>query len=317
MMVIKKYDSRLHDEWNQLVEKSRNGTFLLLREYMDYHSDRFTDHSLMAYDEGRLIAVMPANSEGPTLFSHKGLTYGGWVMPAKRADAPVMLDVMEQMVQYLRTHGFKRLIYKAIPHIYHQYPAEEDIYALWRQGAKLVECDISTTIDLRCPLPLNRGSRSAVNAALRSGITVARSEDLDGYWQLLSAVLKERHNTVPVHTAAEMRLLQSRFPSNIKLYTASLSGELLAGVLMYISGTVAHCQYIAASPRGREAKALTLLFDRLISLMAQEGLRYFDFGTSNEQHGLYLNRTLAQQKTRLGGRGVAAQIFELDVADLP
>ena len=44
------------------MKVSKNGTFLFLRAYMDYHSDRFHDHSLMFHNEkGKLIAVLPAN----------------------------------------------------------------------------------------------------------------------------------------------------------------------------------------------------------------------------------------------------------------
>ena len=34
---------------------SKNATFLHYRDYMDYHSDRFHDFSLMAFDGGRLL----------------------------------------------------------------------------------------------------------------------------------------------------------------------------------------------------------------------------------------------------------------------
>ena len=110
-----------------------------------------------------------------------------------------------------------------------------------------------------------------------------------------------------------MRLLQGRFPENISLHTATLDGELLAGVVMYLSQPVAHCQYIGASPAGKESKALTLLFEHLIAKYQQEGYRYFDFGISNENHGLYLNEGLVRQKSRLGGRGIVYNTFQIDL----
>ncbi len=282
------------------------------RAYMDYHSDRFDDFSLMATVDERLLAVMPANRAGATVYSHQGLTYGGWLTSA-RCDTVMMMQIMDATVVFLRDNGVKSLIYKPVPHIYHRYPTEEDIYALWRHGAVLGESTISTTIALDNPIRMDRGNRSAVNRARRAGIVIAEDNDLEGYWKVLEGVLSSRYNTRPVHTVAEMRLLQSRFPENIKLYSARLNGELVAGVVMYYAGPVAHSQYIAAAPAGRSCGALALLFDTLIGLATQEGHRYFDFGFSTEEHGRYLNEGLVEQKTRLGGRGITYNSFILNL----
>ena len=222
-----------------------------------------------------------------------------------------MIEVMDATVAWMKDNGLKRLVYKAVPHIYHRYPCEEDLYALFRHHASLIETNISTTIDLSCPLPLDRGNKSGANAARKAGITVGPSEDWQQYWHLLSSLLDERYDTRPVHTLDEILLLQSRFPDDIRLYTATLDGDLLAGVVMYLSAPVAHCQYIGASPRGKDSKALTLLFDYLIQESTRLGYRYFDFGISNEDHGRYLNEGLVQQKSRLGGRGIVYNTFEI------
>ena len=313
MIEIMRYEGSMAARWDELVSSSRNGTFLHQRGYMDYHSDRFTDCSLVALREGKPCALLPACIDGDVLYSHRGLTYGGWLVPLKHFDATVMIEVMDAAVEWMGTHGIKRLVYKPVPHIYHRYPCEEDLYALFRHHAALVETNISTTIDLTCPLPLDRGNKSGANAARKAGIQVGPSDDWEGYWQLLSSLLDARYSTRPVHTLEEMRLLVSRFPDNIRLYTATLDGELLAGVVMYLSSPVAHCQYIGASPLGKDSKALTLLFDYLIGLHTELGYRYFDFGISNEDHGKYLNEGLVRQKSRLGGRGIVYNVFEINI----
>ena len=48
-MDIRRYTPEKADEWNRFVAQSKNGTFLFDRRYMDYHADRFQDHSLMFY----------------------------------------------------------------------------------------------------------------------------------------------------------------------------------------------------------------------------------------------------------------------------
>ena len=313
MTEIIRYDASMAARWDEFARMSRNGTMLHQRGYMDYHSDRFKDCSLVALHEGKLCALLPACIEGDTLWSHRGLTYGGWLVPLKHFDATVMVEVMDAACQWMSDNSIKRLVYKPVPHIYHRYPCEEDLYALFRHQAKLIETNISTTIDLTCPLPLDRGNKSGANAARKAGIQVEPSEDWEGYWRLLSSLLDERYGTRPVHTLDEMRLLHGRFPDGIRLYAATLDGEMLAGVVMYLSQPVAHCQYIGASPQGKDSKALTLLFDYLIGEAKASGYRYFDFGISNEDHGRYLNEGLVRQKSRLGGRGIVYNTFEINL----
>ncbi len=311
MIEISRYSPDQESVWNEFVALSHNSTFLHDRRFMDYHSDRFTDCSLMARDEGRLVALLPANEAAGVLYSHQGLTYGGWLTQRKHFDATVMLRVMDAACEWLRGNGFNQLVYKPVPYIYHAYPADEDLYALHRCGANLAECSISSAIDLQNLLPFDRGNKSGVNSALRAGIEINQSEDYSGYWHLLEQVLQERHDTNPVHKLDEILLLHSRFPECIALHTATLQGELLAGVVMFKMPMVWHCQYIASSAQGRDMKALALLFNRLIEEASEAGVRYFDFGVSTEKHGTWLNEGLLQQKSRLGGRGVAYNVYHL------
>ena len=313
MIEISLYDSSMSHEWNEAVRQSRNGTFLIERAYMDYHSDRFSDWTLVARRAARIVGLLPANRNGDTLYSHQGLTYGSWIVPFKHFDATVMTDIVDASVDFMRSHGIGRLIYKPVPHIYHRYPADDDLYALWRKGAKWAECNISTAIDLNNPIPLDRGNKSGLKTAMRSGVTVGESTRLPEFWQILTCVLQERHSTMPVHTLAEMKLLQSRFPKQIRLYAASADGIMTGGTLVYVCGPVAHCQYIAANDHGRETHALTAVFTHVAEAARHEGCRYLDFGISNEDHGLYLNAGLVQQKARLGGRGVAYNTLQLDI----
>lgn len=312
MITIEKYSPRNKQEWDAAVRNSRNGTFLHLRDYMDYHSDRFADFSLVARDGGKIVAVLPACREENMLYSHRGLTYGSWLVPLRHFDVTTMMEVWDAAVRFLRDEGIEEIIYKPVPHIYHRYPCEEDLYAVFRAGGVIVESNISTTIDLDEPLPFDRGNRRNVNLAVRSGVEVRESCDWQGYWNMLDALLMEKYGKHPVHSLDEILLLHSRFPENIKLYTATLGDEILAGVVMYYCGEeVAHSQYIASSERGRELKALTLLFDYLINESSQAGYRYFDFGISTENGGRYLNEGLVRQKCRMGGRGIVYQVISV------
>ena len=77
---VQKYTTENYDLWNEFVAHAKNATFLLHRDFMEYHQDRFEDYSLLLFDETqKLRAIFPANRVGTVLHSHQGLTYGGLV----------------------------------------------------------------------------------------------------------------------------------------------------------------------------------------------------------------------------------------------
>lgn len=311
MIELKLYNPDMRDEWNRFVALCKNYTFLHNRNYMDYHCDRFHDHSLVAYNEnGKIVAVLPANRVGNTLYSHQGLTYGGWLIPTKHFTVVDMLDLFDRMKVFLSSIGISELIYKAVPHIYHSYPAEEDLYAIFKHGGTLIETNVSTTIPLDNPFHFNDNYRNLANYAARTGVKIEASEDFESFWKVLSELLKEKYDVSPVHSHEEIKLLHSRFPKNIRLFTAVKDGTILAGTLIYDTGIVAHAQYIASTTEGREGGALPLLFKSLIGSEFKH-CRYFDFGISNEEHGRYINEGLVKQKCRMGGRAIVHNIYKL------
>ncbi len=145
------------------------------------------------------------------------------------------------------------------------------------------------------------------------GLTCSEEDDLVGFWKIVTVNLRERHGVAPVHTLAEIELLRSRFPAHIRLFTCRRDGQLLAGVLIYESPTVAHTQYIASTVEGRQVGALDLLFDELLGHFYAEW-PYFDFGISNEDNGRKLNRGLIDQKEGFGARAVAHDQYTLALA---
>ena len=42
-----RYNSTNKAIWDKFVTDAKNGHIMFLRDYMDYHSERFRDHSLM------------------------------------------------------------------------------------------------------------------------------------------------------------------------------------------------------------------------------------------------------------------------------
>ncbi len=311
-MEIRRYRREDKELWNSFVSKARNATFLFDRNYMDYHVDRFDDNSFMFYHKGKLKAVLPANVAGDTLYSHQGLTYGGLLLD-KKATVEDVLECFDSMNSWLRENGISKVVYKALPWIYQQYPSEEDLYALtWKCKAQLISRNIASTIVIDNKLKFAESRKSGIRKALSLNIEVGESNDVDGFWHVLEDNLGNRYNAKPVHTASEMKLLMSRFPNNIRLYVAKMNGEIVGGTLIYVTPQVVHTQYISASVEGKKHGALDLLFDYIINKV-YANCRYFDFGKSTEQGGAYLNEPLIFQKEGFGGRGVCYDWYQWEL----
>jgi hypothetical protein len=313
VLTIRPYTPDCKGDWDRFVSAARNAVFLFYRDYMDYHADRFVDHSLLFYRGGRLVALLPASlHEQGLLISHGGLTFGG-VVSGPDLTAGLTLDLFAQLRRYLRERGLTRLLYKPVPHIYHDAPAEEDRYALFRAGARLYRCDVTTTVALDRKLPFQERRRRGVKKARAAGLVVRQTPDLAAFWPILEDNLRRRHGVRPAHSLSEIQLLHGRFPDHIKLFAAYRGDALLAGVVVYEHRRVAHAQYISAGEEGRHLGALDLLFDHLIAEQYR-GHGYFDFGISTEEQGKVLNLGLAEQKEGFGGRAVVHDFYELDLA---
>lgn len=309
MFEIKRYSAEQADNWNRFVLSSKNGTFLFDRRYMDYHSDRFSDFSLMFYKNGRLRALLPANMADGVLYSHQGLTFGGLLTDWKTTVEDTV-DMFSLLNNFLANAGIEKVVYKAIPWIYHSYPSEEDLFSLiYVCKARLVARDISSSFPMSDRMRFAESRKSGLRKAVHAGVYIEESSNLANFWDVLSANLESRYNASPVHTLAEISLLKSRFPDNIRLYVAALDGKIVAGTVLYISKEVVHTQYISASPEGKAIGALDMLFDYIIN-KEYANSHFFDFGKSTEQEGKILNRSLIFQKEGFGGRGVCYDTYE-------
>lgn len=306
------YDSSLKNLWDSFVDEARNSTFLFRRDYMDYHADRFADASTLAFSNGKLIAMLPANRVGNTLFSHQGLTYGGWIIPMRHFDYSLFPDLWDAWLADAAKQGIEGINYSPVPHIYHLLSAETDLYLLFRCNAVQNACGLSSTIDLNRFTGFNTQMRRQLRKAESTGLRVAETDRVEDFVAMLSECLMERHAATPVHSAAELRLLKSRFPDNIRIFAVAEGEKMLAGVCTYETPEVIHAQYIASTPEGRELHLLPLIFHHLIverfrassdaSTRRPNLPRYFDFGISTERGGEILNAGLYRQKSSFGGQ---------------
>jgi hypothetical protein len=316
-MRVSLYTEEDAEAWDGLAADAPMATLLHTRRYLSYHGERFRDASLLLTDEkGRLAGLFPAavdpNDEGRVV-SHPGVTYGG-VVHDGRLHGARMVEALEALRDHYAGRGFKTLRYKAVPHIYHQVPSADDLYALFRLGARRYRCDLSSAIDLeRRPAPSERRRRGAKKATA-AGVELREGAEFVGpLWRVLEENLARKHGTSPVHTAAEIERLHSLFPDEIVFVAALVGGRVEAGVVLFATPRVLHAQYIASSGAGQELCALDATFEHCIARARERRARFFDFGISNEDEGRRLNAGLHQFKTEFGAGGVAHEFYELDL----
>lgn len=302
-MRIIKYENKYKEEWDKFVNISKNGTFLLNRDYMEYHSDRFPDHSYIFLDEkGKISALIPGTIKDEIFYSHRGLTYGGLILD-KNSKMVDVLEYFELLNSELKKSGIKKIIYKSIPYIYHSYPSQEDEYALFKQKAEIFSLGIASTIELDKEFKFNKSRKSSISKAKRYGLEIKKDENFKEFWKLLEENLQNTHEAKPVHNINEILYLKKKFLEKIKLYVVFENESLIAGVVVYEMKEVCHIQYISANERGKEISALDFLFEYLIKIEFKDK-KYFDFGTSTEDNGNFLNKGLIFQKEGFGARGI-------------
>ncbi|MFC2166807.1 GNAT family N-acetyltransferase [Acidobacteriota bacterium] len=312
-MQVQVYSEKDKKKWDDFILTSKNGTFLFIRDYMDYHSDRFIDHSLIIEnDKGAIVSLFPANLKGDILISHEGLTYGGFIMGMDMTMS-TLLDVFAEVLEFLKKKELSRVIYRTIPSIYHLVPAEEDRYALFEHDAKLIGRDVLSVIDLEKKLPFQQRRQRGIKKALKNELHFEQSDELGMFWTILSNNLELKHKIKPVHSSDEIELLQKRFKDNIKLFASFKDSTMLAGLVVYESEKVAHVQYTACSEEGKKTGALDFLIGSLINEIYWDKKKYIDFGVSTEKLGQHLNVGLIEQKEGFGARSVMHDFYEIDL----
>lgn len=310
-MTIKvfRYTSDDKFRWDAYCRTSKNSVFFYERDFMDYHSDRFLDHSLMFYEGEKLTAVLPANEQGSDLVSHGGLTYGGLLLTDRSRTVGVG-ELFEALLCYCKAAGITVLRYKCVPAIYHKYPSEEDLYWLFRNGFALARRDISTTIRIGVQRHLAKGRKWALSRAKQSELYITESSELiESVIKVATQNLEAKYGGRLTHSTGEMEILAERFPENIRTFGVYRGSEFLGGSIVFLSGKVAHTQYIAFTDEGRNGFG----FDALMLKWMDEtfsGMQYLDFGISTEQDGHWLNEGLIEFKESFGGRGTVCDTYE-------
>lgn len=265
----------------------------------------------MCYYEDELLAIMPLERTTEAVHSHRGLTYAGWLVKKDIKEGQIQ-NVLESSLNYLRNQGIENLYIKTVPEFFCSESQTSYHSTLSKLGAKILKNDPFFFTSLPYKIQ-DRGKRWGHKKASEAGIRIHESNHLSLFWtEVLIPCLQERHAANPIHTAEEITLLQSRFPQQIKLWVASLEGNLLAGTVLFLIGEVVHCQYIASTALGRKMRALDALFVQLIE-KEFKGKNGISLGTAVLPSSGLPDLGLIHWKKSLGAIPIPVPYFHFDL----
>jgi len=311
---VKPYTAEDYTLWNAFVSTANNATFLFHRDFMEYHKDRFLDYSLLIFEEDTLKCIIPANRVEDTLFSHQGLTYGGFVFDAKIKLGEV-IAIARAVLAFLNQKGIKRLHLKLIPSIYTSFFAEAIEYVMFLTQAQLIRRDCLSVIDLTKPYTITRTRYKSVRRGQKHHLVIKEELEFDLFWnEILIPNLDHKHQAKPVHTAEEITKLQQKFPEKIRHFNVYHQGKIVAGTTIFITDTVAHPQYISGNPQKNALGSLDYLYHYLITDVFKDQ-NFFDFGPSHEDNGKKINEGILFWKESFGAKTTVQDSYQLSTAN--
>lgn len=316
---MKQYQVRLYQPqdfsiWNAFISVAKNATFLFDRNFMDYHSDRFQDYSLMVFDGDKLIAVLPANRVEDTVYSHQGLTYGGLILTNK-AKLSAVISIFKNVLQFLNENSIEKLIVKTIPSFYSDYFSEEIEYCLFIVKAQLYRRDALSVLDLTKKNAIASNRMEGVKRGIKNELIVKEETSFDLFWnEILVPNLATKHNAKPVHTLSEITKLKNLFPNNIRQFNVYKNEELLGGTTVFVNKKVVHSQYISGNETKNVSGSLDFLHHHLIKEVFKD-YHFHDFGICNEYDGRKINKGLLFWKESFGAKTVIQNFYEVETVN--
>ena len=314
MVSIETYNNSFKDDWNKFIDFSKNSTFLFKRDFMDYHSDKFKDHSLLVYNNSELVALFPLNINDGKVYSHQGLTYGGIIV---KDDIKFVkfLELFIEILKYLNNLSIHKLYIKQIPIIYNSSFNGELDYLCYISRGIIYRRDIISVIDMQTDFKISKDRIQGYKRGLKNNLEVKETNDFDEFWNsILIPTLSDKHSVKPVHSLNEIKQLKSNFRENIKQYNVYQNDKIVAGTTIFQTKNVAHVQYIGSTPDKNSLGSLDFLFYNLIKEY-YSNYKYFDFGNSHEKDGMKLNQGLNYWKEGYGARSLTQDFYEINTVN--
>lgn len=291
-------------------EESVNGTFLQSRRFLGYHPEgRFQDASFALHKSGIIAAYFPGNVKDNEFISHQGSTFGGPVFSRAFYNGSRVLEVLKEADEYF-AQNYKKVRLKLTPAIFSQEPPDLIEYALEHLGyARHTELSSYTPLSAQeNPLYLcDAKHRHQFQAAEDFEIEyrdLANDEELATFYKFLE-ISKAKHNTVPVHSFEELKLLrEKKIKKNLRFRSIWWNGRYIAGMMQFLfpQAKAIHDQYISPDESFTDFHHTTQLHILAMREAAKEGFTKFSWGISTEDSGNILNENLFRFKESFGAK---------------
>jgi hypothetical protein len=273
---------------------------------MEYHNDRFVDHSFMVFEQDVLIACIPAHIDALGWYSHRGLTYGGIVINRTKT-----MDVLHKVIAAIETH-FKTenpefiIEFNLAPPIYN--PFHEAFCAhLETANYQITREQTNMHAALDGHLSISPKKTAGYRNGTFDGLEYRITDALEVYYHhVLVPSLQLRHSSAPVHSLEELEKLKTAFPAHIQLHAVFKQDVMIAGVLFFLKGSIARSQYGASNKIGFDVRAMEFLYLEAMNRFKSQGMEIMDYGAVNLPDDS-INTGLKRFKAELGA--VPAPIF--------
>jgi len=308
--------------WEKFVKAANNGTVFHRQRFLDYHpADRFQSHHLIFRRKNRILALLPGvvkEVKGAKHFiSHAGASYGGFVVSPRLGVHESHL-VVGASIDYLRKAHFRRVELTPPPLCYNAQPTNYIDFALLKHGFGYVKRELTSVV----PIPavgkdiftsFKSEARTATRRAQKLGVVIRESDDYEGFYNILRQNLRMRHNVAPTHTLEEILHLKSLLPQEIRLFSAFVSDQQIAGVILFACNPgVILAFYISHRQEFQKYRSLNLLFHQLMDWGRQHGFKFLDFGTFTLN--MEPNWGLGKFKETFGAKGIFRDTLYLDLS---
>lgn len=283
---------------------------------MEYHSDRYEDFSLLVYEEEKLVAVLPANRVGATVFSHQGLTYGGLVLP-QNSKLYNVIYIFRAILFFLNEKAIATLNIKKIPSIYCDTFSDEIDYLVSICNGITTMKHAIAVINLDSNFKISKSRQQCINRGKKLNLVIKEEDNLESFWNdFLIPNLKEKFNSKPVHSLNEIIALKVKFPQNIKHFNVYYNDKLVCGTTLFITKNVVKPQYISGNESNNLLGSIDFLYDFLINEVSKEK-KFFDFGPSHENKGLNIIKNINFWKESFGAQPLVQNFYEVETLNYP
>ncbi len=306
MIEVVRYQEGKKKEWDEFVDNADNTSFMFFRDYLEYHSDRFEDHSLLLYYKKSLSVILPGNVYKNHFYSHQGLTFGGIIHKSKYGYGKAKL-FMGAILQYFSKNHISNVLIKDQPFFYSESLQQINSFIIEHEYNPTIEYNIGAFIHL----PNHQFPSKCVRKGKLEMYNCFYSDDFETYWKILESNLENLYKTKPVHTLKEILYLKQHFSKNIKLLMLEdkETKSIHAGAVLYIHKGIVKVQYFATTFDGRKNRASDVLYYYIINNF-KTSHTFIDFGTNMDRSG-NVNFTLLETKEKFGAKEFPVRIYSI------